>query len=257
VKLSVVIPAQNEGECIDSTIRSLVSELRAQTVNFEILVVNDHSIDQTAQVLEILSRDISELRAINNVSPSGFGFAVCQGLKHFSGDAIAIYMADGSDSPKDLIRFYREMEIKNVDCVFGTRWSRQSKVIDYPWFKLILNRAANHFIKLLFGIGYNDITNSFKLYSRKVVRGLEPIISSQSNLSVELPLKAIVRGFSYTVLSNSWTNRKIGVSKLKIKEMGSRYLFIILYCFLEKWLSNGDYHRDAFEYCPKTIDQSS
>jgi dolichol-phosphate mannosyltransferase len=62
---------------------------------------------------------------------------------------------------------------------------------------------------------------------------------------VELPLKAIVRGYSYAVVPNSWTNRKQGESKLKIKEMGSRYLFIVLYCFIEKWLSRGDYYREV------------
>lgn len=246
MKLSVVIPAHNEEGCIESTLRDLVNELRSQSIDFELIVVDDNSTDQTGIILERLSQEISELRPIKNLPPNGFGWAVRQGFKHFAGDAVAVYMADASDTPKDLVRFFREMQTQKVDCVFGTRWDKQSKVVDYPWFKLVLNRIVNHFIQILFGIKYDDVTNAFKLYSRRSIQGVEPIISPHFNLTVELPLKAIVRGFSYSVLPNTWINRKTGESKLKIKEMGSRYLFVILYCFIEKWLSMGDYHQNRF-----------
>jgi len=251
MKLSVIIPAHNEEGCIESTLRALIRELRTNSIPFEILAINDNSKDETGAILERLSLEIPELRPIKNPPPNGFGFAVRQGLKHFSGDAVAIYMADASDTPEDLVRFYREMVSCQVDCVFGSRWEKQSKVVDYPWFKLVLNRLVNHFIQILFGIRYNDVTNAFKLYSRRTIRGVEPILSPHFNLTVELPLKAIVRGFSYSVLPNSWINRKSGESKLKIKEMGSRYLFIILYCFIEKWLSRGDYRTESSEKTPK------
>ncbi len=241
MKLSIVIPAHNEEGCIESTVRALATELKKESIEFELLVVNDNSTDKTGEIIEKLAEEIAELRALKNSPPHGFGFAVRQGLKSFTGDAVAIYMADASDSPKDLVRFYREMKSENVECVFGTRWDKKSEVVDYPWFKLVLNRLINHFIQCLFGIRYNDVTNAFKLYSRRTIKGVEPIISPHFNLTVELPLKAIVRGFSYSVVPNSWINRKSGESKLKIKEMGSRYLFIILYCFIEKWLSRGDY----------------
>jgi len=90
---------------------------------------------------------------------------------------------------------------------------------------------------------YSDVTNAFKIYSREVIEGVQPILSHHFNLTVELPLKAIVRGFSYTVIPLRWYNQTAGISKRKIKEMGSRYLFIILYIWLEKHLSRGDYHR--------------
>lgn len=73
------------------------------------------------------------------------------------------------------------------------------------------------------------------------IRGIQPIISHHFNITVELPLKAIIRGYSFTTIPITWENRKHGMSKLKIKEMGSRYLFIILYLWLEKYLSKGDY----------------
>jgi dolichol-phosphate mannosyltransferase len=136
--------------------------------------------------------------------------------------------------------YWRAIE-GGYDCVFGTGFTRAAKIVDYPLVKLVMNRAANAFIAALFGIRYNDITNAFKCYCREVIAGIEPILSPHFNITVELPLKAIVRGYSWTVLPTNWYDRRHGASKFKIKEMGSRYLFIVLYVLIEKWLSRGDY----------------
>jgi dolichol-phosphate mannosyltransferase len=250
--LSVVIPAHNEAECIEETVRSLSKHLAAEKIPWEILVINDNSRDRTEVILQSLVKELPHLRLINNKPPNGFGFAVRCGLEHFRGDAVAVYMADASDRPEDLVRFYRTMIREGVDCVFGTRFSKESRVVDYPRLKLGLNRMANLFIQAVFGLRYNDVTNAFKLYRRTCIDGLRPLISHHFNLTVELPLKAIIRGYSYTVVSNDWINRKAGESKLKIKEMGSRYLFIVLYCFIERWLSRGDYR-----YRAAKVDQQS
>jgi dolichol-phosphate mannosyltransferase len=243
IPLSVVIPAHNEEGCIEPTVRDLHVKLQAAGIDHEILVVNDNSSDRTEEILIELMREIKSLRYVNNTPPHGFGFAVRAGLENFRGEAVAVYMADASDRPEDLIAFYRKMELDNLDCVFGTRFHRDARIVDYPRVKLAINRFANLFIQTIFGLRYNDITNAFKLYRRHVIFGLQPLLSHHFNLTVELPLKSIVRGYSYAVLPNWWINRKAGESKLKIKEMGSRYLFIVLYCLLEKWLSRGDYHR--------------
>lgn len=243
MKLAVVIPAHNEEGCIEATIVNLNKKCVNENIDHEIVVVNDHSTDQTQLILENLQQNISSLRIIQNDFPNGFGFAVRKGLEEFDADVVAVYMADASDTPENLIDYYRTLISRNVDCVFGTRFHSESKVIEYPKIKLIINRIANFIIKILFGIRYNDITNAFKMYRREVILGLKPFLSHHFNLTVELPLKAIVRGYSYTVVPNDWINRKSGESKLKIKEMGSRYMFIMLYCLIEKYLSRGDYHR--------------
>lgn len=241
--LSVVIPARNESRNLPPTLRSLHQTLRQAEIEHEIVVVDDGSTDDTADILKSLGEEIPTLRPITNPPPHGFGLAVRAGLRAFKGDAVAIMMADASDRPRDLVAFFREFERTGGDCVFGTRFSPESRVTDYPPHKLVLNRLVNKFIQVLFGIPYNDTTNAFKLYSREAVEGLQPLISSHFNLTVELPLKAIIRGYRYSVVPNDWLGRTYGTSKLKIKEMGSRYLFIILYCFIEKWLSCGDYFR--------------
>jgi len=242
MKLSVVIPAHNEEGSMAGTLTVLTTELDQEKIDYEVLVVNDNSRDGTEEILKLAAQRNPRVRYINNRPPNGFGFAVRAGLENFSGDAVAIFMADASDDPKDLVKYYRKMQ-EGFDCVFGTRWQRGGSTIDYPWPKKVLNRLANSFIQVVMQLRYDDITNAFKLYRRHVILGLDPILSHHFNLTVELPLKAIVRGYSYAVLPNSWTNRKSGESKLKIKEMGSRYLFIVLYCLIEKWLSRKDYHR--------------
>lgn len=244
MKLSVVIPAHNEARCIASTLRDVHRALTQNGIDHELLVINDNSTDDTEQVVRTLQKDIPTIRLVNNEPPNGFGFAVRKGLTSFSGDAAAVFMADESDSPEDLVRFFKTMVEKDLDCVFGSRFSAGGQVIDYPWLKKILNRLGNKFIQILFALRYNDITNAFKLYRRETIVGLQPFLSHHFNLTVELPLKAIIRGYSYAVVPNRWANRREGHSKFWIKEMGSRYLFIVLYCFIEKWLTQGDYHRE-------------
>lgn len=241
MKLSIVIPAHNEEGCVERTIRVLHGHLNAERIDHEILIVNDNSSDRTEEILRLLQKEIPAVSVINNSQPNGFGFAVREGLECYTGDAVAVFMADGSDRPEDLVQFLEALEGKQVDCVFGSRFIRGAKVVGYPFLKLTLNRLANLFIRMVFGLRYNDVTNAFKLYRRHVIDGLKPFLSHHFNLTVELPLKAIVRGYSYTVVPSDWINRKAGRSKLKVEEMGSRYLFIVLYCLIEKWFSKGDY----------------
>lgn len=244
MKLSVVIPAYNEAASLAQIINTLYNVLNNNKIEHEIVVINDNSKDNTEEVLSELKKKNSSLFFYTNKGPNGFGYAVRHGLENFSGDCVAIMMADLSDSPMDLIRFYRKME-EGYDCVFGSRFMKGSKVIDYPKHKLIINRIANNLVSIIFGIKYNDITNAFKLYRKETIKGISPFLSPHFNLTLELPLKAIVRGYSYAILPNSWTNRKFGISKLKIKEMGSRYFFIMLYCLIEKYFSRGDYKKQA------------
>jgi dolichol-phosphate mannosyltransferase len=240
--LSVVIPAHDEEGSIGDTVAALAQRLAAENVAFEIVVVDDHSADGTAAAVAALS--LPAVRCVPNLRAKGFGNAIHTGLDAFRGDAVCIVMADASDDPADVVAYWRAIE-RGYDCAFGTRFTRQARVVDYPFPKLVLNRFANAVVALMFGIRYNDVTNAFKCYRRDVIDGLRPILSHHFNITVELPLKAIVRGYSWTVVPTNWSNRKHGVSKLKIKEMGSRYLFIVLYVLIEKWLARGDYRRPA------------
>ncbi|MSP40742.1 MAG: glycosyltransferase family 2 protein [Deltaproteobacteria bacterium] len=241
-KLSVVIPARDEEGCIASTVEHLHLELRLRAVPHEIVVVDDGSTDRTWAILQELSRRIPELRGVQNNHVHGFGRAVICGLDAATGDAVAIMMADESDDCRDAVRYWETLN-QGWECVFGSRFVPGGGTIDYPWFKLRMNRIVNLFIRLLFGIPLNDTTNAFKAYRKTVIDGCRPLLAPHFNLTVEIPLKAMVRGFSWTVIPITWRNRRSGEAKLRLKEMGSRYLFIVLYVWLEKYFSRGDYRR--------------
>ena len=166
---------------------------------------------------------------------------VC-GFESIRGDACTIMMADASDSPADAVRYWRLLN-EGWDCAFGSRFVKGGSVTDYPRFKLLVNRTANLLVRIGFNIPLNDTTNAFKAYRHTVIEGCRPFLAPHFNLTVEIPLKAIVRGYTWTVLPISWQNRRHGVPKLKISEMGSRYFFICAYVWLEKYFSRGDYRK--------------
>jgi dolichol-phosphate mannosyltransferase len=241
-KLSVVIPARDEEGCVAATVENLHGELRLRGIPHEIVVVDDGSSDGTWAIVNELKSRIAELVPVQNTGQHGFGRAVTCGFDHATGDAVVVMMADESDDCRDVVRYW-EILNEGWECVFGSRFIPGGGVSDYPRIKLILNRMANALIRFLFRIKLNDTTNAFKAYRRTVIEGARPFLAPHFNLTVELPLKAIVRGYSWTVVPITWRNRRAGTAKLKIKEMGGRYLFIVLYVLLEKFFSHGDYRR--------------
>jgi nucleoside-diphosphate-sugar epimerase len=239
---SVVIPARDEEASLPSTLRNLHSAFAREAIPHELVVVDDGSQDSTWAVLQSLQAEIPELVPVRNPGPHGFGRAIVKGFDAIRGDAVVIVMADASDAPEDAVRYWRLLN-EGYECVFGSRFVKGGRVVDYPRVKLLVNRAANFFIRILFAIPLNDTTNAFKAYRRGVIEGCRPFLSPHFNLTVEIPLKAIARGYSWTVTPISWQNRRHGVAKLKIKEMGSRYFFICMYVWLEKYFSRGDYRK--------------
>jgi dolichol-phosphate mannosyltransferase len=223
-------------------VEHLYVELRLHNVPHEIVVVDDGSTDSTWERLLELRQRVPTLHPVQNQGTHGFGRAIICGFEQMQGDAAVIMMADESDDSRDVVRYW-ELLNQGWDAVFGSRFLKGGGVIDYPWIKLKINRLANLFIRLMFRIKLNDTTNAFKAYRRSALEGCRPWLSAHFNLTVELPLKTIVRDYSWTVMPITWRNRRTGVPKLKIKEMGSRYLFICLYVWLEKYFSRGDYRR--------------
>jgi dolichol-phosphate mannosyltransferase len=239
---SVIIPAHNEEESLPPTVRAIYEAFVRENLPHEIVVVDDGSKDRTWAVLQELKQTIPTLAPVQNNGLHGFGRAVIHGLNHFKGDACVIMMADASDDPADAIKYWRLLNAGH-ECAFGSRFIKGGAVYDYPRLKLFVNRVANFFVRVGFNISLNDTTNAFKAYRRSVIDGCRPFLSPHFNLTVEIPLKAIARGYTWAVIPITWRNRKYGEAKLKIKEMGSRYFFICAYVWLEKYFSRGDYRK--------------
>lgn len=245
MKLSLVIPARNEGPQIGTTVNGLRDHLDSCGItDLEILVVDDGSTDDTVAVVESIAAQDPRVLLIRNRRRHGFGRAVRFGLENFSGDAVVVTMADASDAPEDVASYYRILRDR-AECAFGSRFVRGAERNGYPIFKLSVNRLANTLIRLMFGLRFNDVTNAFKGFRRCVIEGCYPFVSPHFNLTIEIPLKAITRGYTYEVVPISWRNREAGTSSLLLKEQGSRYLYVLLSVWFEWLLVRHDYRRPS------------
>ena len=233
--LSIIIPVKNESENLKDITDYFVNNLN--DLEFELLIVNDYSEDDTFDKMKNLSMKNKNLKILNNTK-KGLGGAVNLGIKESSGSYISIMMADKSDDINDLKKYYKIITSEKYDAVLGSRFLRESQITNYPIGKLILNRIFNLFVSLIFWNKYNDYTNAFKIYKKKVLIEIMPLISESFNIFLELPLKIISRNYRYKIIPINWKGRIKGKSKFKIKELRSKYLFTLIYCFIEKNLLN-------------------
>lgn len=260
MKLSVVIPARNEADNISTTLDAVRQRLVHEGIEYELVIVDDGSTDTTPQQVQACSATDSGIILVRNTGQHGFGLAVRCGLDVCTGDAVVIAMADASEAPDDIVKYYYILR-DTAECAFGSRFIKGSAVENYPPLKRCLNRLGNLGIRLLFGMQYNDITNAFKGYRAYVIAGCRPLLARHFNLTVELPLKAMLRGYSYAIVPISWYNRKQGFSSFRMTELGSRYLYSVLHVWLEKKLTHGNDCRSDAEgvrrWPPHTTDDRS
>ena len=235
MSLSIIIPVKNEEGIILNTLKQL-EDSWLTNIDHEVLIINDNSTDETVNLIKNSKFNKINVVLKNNYK-KGLGSAIVTGIDNSSKKYINIYMADMSDSLDDLNLYYKEIISENtIDAVFGSRFIRGSKVSNYPKFKLFLNRFANNIIKIIFFSNYNDFTNAFKIYKKSTLLKLYPLVSENFNIFLELPLKVECRRLKYKIIPISWNGRTFGKSKFKIKEIGSKYIFTMLYCLLEKIL---------------------
>ena len=233
--LSIIIPLRNEIDNLEIIKDNFNKNLK--NINFEVILVNDFSSDETFQKANEIAKGSKNIKVFDN-KKKGLGGAINLGIEKTIGDYICIMMADLSDDFNDLKNYYFKIKDNNLDAVFGSRFTRKSKVIDYPFKKLILNRIFNIVVQILFLNKYNDYTNAFKIYNAKVLKNMLPFVSESFNIFLEIPLKIISRKYSYEITSINWYNRKLGTAKFNIKELRAKYLFTLIYCFVEKVLLN-------------------
>jgi len=233
MKVSIIIPVRNEELVIEKIISQLENKLKS--LSYEIIFINDFSTDNTAQIIEEIIKNKIQIKLHNN-KRKGLGGAITEGINKASGEAVCIMMSDLSDNIDDFKKYYDIIKNQQIDAVFGSRFIQGSRIIDYPRKKLILNRIFNIITKLLFISDYNDFTNAFKIYKKSALLKTFPLVSESFNIFLEMPLKIISRRMKYKIIPISWTNRKEGDSKFDIKELKAKYLFTLIYCWLEKIL---------------------
>lgn len=233
MSLSIIIPCRDEERSIVNTVNYFQYFLKK--IKFEIIIINDFSSDSTLKKLKFLKKKFSNVIYKNNLK-KGLGGAIQLGILTSKYKYICITMADRADFVEDLIKYYNLISSNKYHAVFGSRFIRGSKLINYPIVKLIYNRIFNFLTALLFLVKYNDFTNAFKIYQKDVLLEIFPIVSENFNVFLELPLKIISRDYTFKIIPIGWINRKKGKSKFKIKELGSRYIFTLAYCWLEKLL---------------------
>ena len=220
--LSILIPVRNESDNLDEIHISISKEL--SEINYGVLIINDFSEDDTLDKAQKLFSQSQKFKVLNN-KKKGLGGAINLGIKESSGSHIVIMMADQSDDFKDLINYVNLMNTnENYDAILGSRFLKDSKVINYPIQKLILNRIFNIFIKLITHSDYNDFTNAFKIYRKETLNKLQPFVSDNFNIFLEMPLKLILNNYKYKIIPINWSNRKFGKAKFKINELGSKYI---------------------------------
>ena len=231
MSLTIFIPTKNEEKIIEKTILLLKKNLDDK-FDYEILIVDDFSNDNTVNIIKELN--FYNLKLVLN-KKKGLGSAIDVGISNSTKDYFCIYMADGSDLVEDIIKYYEIIiNDKNLDAVFGSRFLEKSVIKDYPKFKLFLNRIFNYLVKLLFLSRYNDFTNAFKIYKKNSLLKFYPLVSENFNIFLELPLKLISRNYKYQIIPISWMGRIKGESKFNFSELGSKYIFTLIYCWLEK-----------------------
>ena len=235
LSLTVLIPIRDEEENIKIISNEILNNIECK--NFELLFVNDFSQDASEDELKKLTDKFPQIRYVNN-DKKGLGGAMSAGIHNSAGKFICIMMSDSSDTVEDLNKYYEVINNDDLDAVFGSRFIKGGKVVEYPKLKYILNRLGNLLAKLLLWTDLNDFTNGFKIYKKDTLLGLYPLVSEGFNIFFELPLKTIIRGYKYKIIPISYYNRTVGEAKFKIQELGSKYLFTLLYCFLEKILLN-------------------
>jgi len=234
--LSIIIPCKNEANLIYKNLHTINNQIKKSIKKYQIIIVNDFSEDNTLKIAKKIAKNIKNIIVKDN-KVKGLGGAINLGIKTSTNRFVCIMMADLSDSPKDLIKYYDIISINKLDAVFGSRFIKGSNLIDYPFQKLVFNRLFNYFVKFLFISDYNDFTNAFKIYKKQTLKNIGPFISENFNIFLEIPLKIILRKKKYKIIPITWRNRRKGISKFKIKELSSKYLFTFINCFTEKILT--------------------
>ncbi len=206
MKVSIVIPVYNEEGNLEVIISKMVEVLEEyeETYDYELVIVNDNSTDWTQEIIDNLASKNARIKPVHRHSNPGFGNAVKDGFRNASGDIIVTMAGNKTDDPHDIPRLVRKIE-EGYDVVYGSRFIEGGAVEGYPQARMFANRTFNNCVRLFFGMQHKDITNFFKAYRKEVIDDIgDDLEASGFDITVELPLKAHIMGFTGAEVPVTW-----------------------------------------------------
>lgn len=224
-ELSLIIPFKNENEYVKTVIGTVHRYLTKKKVDFEIIAVDDSN-DGTWEILKSLEKKYSDFRAVRGWKPPGYGKAIRKGFGLARGKIVVPFNGDMCDSLDDVMKYVKIIN-SGYDMVFGSRYVPGAKVENYPRFKKIFSVLTNAFIMVMFRVNCSDITQSFKAYRKEVVDSIKPV-SDGYEISLEIALRAIKKGYKYKTIPIGWVGRKSGVSKMNLRKSAPLYFKIVM-----------------------------
>lgn len=227
MKLTVVIPVHNEEEVIGDTLEKLESEL---TIPHEVVVVNDHSTDRTADVVKEAIARWPAIRIIDNLLPPGFTNALKSGFGNVREGAIATVMGDLCDDPKTIEKMYEKIQ-EGYDVVCGSRYMKGGGKQGGRLLQNIFSKFVGLSLNKLTGIPTRDVSNAFKMYRREVVADMN-IEEAGFASSLEITVKAYVKNYRITEVPTVWRGRTKGQSSFRVFRVAKNYIRWYLWALL-------------------------
>ena len=228
MKLSILVPVFNEEKTILSVLKR-IQETKISDTDYEIIVINDGSTDNTKTLLENNNDLYTSL--INNTRNSGKGFSVKQGLKKVSGEYVIFQDADLEYDPIEFKKFINVCKKFNADVVLGSRFNYS----DYTRSHNILNKIGNHILTFVFNLFYNttftDIYSCYLCFKREL---LEPsqLKTDGFDQHAEILSKAVKKGDRFYEVPISYNGRSHAEGK-KIKFY--HFFSVIMRIFIERF----------------------
>ena len=248
--ISVVIPSHNE----EMNIRPLVERILTLYGEYihEIIPVNDGSTDRTAEVMRQLAAEDDRIKPLHRVPPNGVGLAIRDGLAAATGRYVLTMDCDF----QHLLPEFRDLldaAAEGYDVVIGSRFSRHSVLLNYPFVKIFANRAFHALAVVLFGRRIRDVTNNLKIMRREVVQDLQ-LRQAGFAVNAETGLQPIVLGYSVKQVPISWINRTpgMGVSSFRLANVGGGYWEVLIGLWLRYVFKIGPY-RTLSRHNPVTV----
>lgn len=170
--LSAVIPAYNDSRSLPILIRKAVRILAQVAKDYEIIIVNDASTDNTAETLKTLKRKIPFLKIITHGKNRGYGGALISGFNNASKEYIFYTDADGQYDVFELKKLVAAMD-NRTDIVTGYKLQRSD-----PWYRLIIGKVYNQLLKVLLGLKVRDVDCDFRLFKRSLLKDIKLTIIS-------------------------------------------------------------------------------